>query len=398
MPEPILGLTLCNLYKGHARQAQEWISQSIGRAIEILKAAEPDAVEWAYFITSLLCQGDIWEARRRAHQFPFLQHQELERCRWVVDALNRSNLLSWEQHHKQTTVTARPSIHQLPQRDMASWVMELCKMLTACGQGALAEQLDKRFRWPPTQPVLLTRRLRSRLISSNRSKSILPLTSKPLHVRIRQWIPSRVRAQMRGLFVSVQSLRKNCTNEFASATQALARDEPADSALILGASDRSTYTHAFLEGVRQNPSLPMVLCVASSNCHFKDLERRFANYPRIQFMSSPLDVLVREKKMECFDIVLIDDYTPSERETFEPLTGTKTVLIGNVNTYLGYRIARSLLSDTGYKVAYESMSLTGSIIFTARHRVPCDRKQLHLTPLDGGPNELFVSLSAASTA
>ena len=64
----------------------------------------------------------------------------------------------------------------------------------------------------------------------------------------------------------------------------------------------------------------MVLCVASSNCHFKDLERRFANYPRIQFMSSPLDVLVREKKMECFDIVLIDDYTPSERETFEPLT------------------------------------------------------------------------------
>ena len=245
MPEPILGLTLCNLYKGDARKAEQWISQSIGQGMEIHNAADPDPVEWAYLIISLLCQGDIREAKRRANQFPLLQHQELERCKWVVDILNRSRLSSSEEHHNKTGVMARPSLHQLPQRDMASWVREVCRMLTACQETALAEQVHKRLLLHGTQSVLRSHCVENAgakpLIELVRSKSILPLGRKPFGGRIRRlirrWIPSRMRAQMRRLFVSLPLLRKNRTHDFAYVTQAWAREEPVGSALILGASD-----------------------------------------------------------------------------------------------------------------------------------------------------------------
>jgi hypothetical protein len=367
MPEAILGLTLCNLYKGDARRAREWISQSIAHTMEIHKAVDPDAVEWAYFIIALLCQGDIGEAMRRAHQFPLLQHKELERCRWVIDTFNDLTVCNSERGHKDTSATARRSIHQMPQRDMANWVIELCKMLTACRQGGLAEQVHRRFCSDPTRSVAPSHRCKAtrmaHLINLSRSKSVLPLIAKPFHVRIRQWIPARLRARMRSLLK-----RKH---EFASATQAWAREEPASNALILGASDRSTYTHAFLDGIQQNPSMPTVFCIGSSTHHFKELERRFAKHHRIEFRSSSVDTVMKEAKVECFDIVLIDDYAPSEGETLESLRGTKTVLIRNVNTYPGYKVARSLLSDIEYRLAYEGMTrLVRSIVFTKRHRAP----------------------------
>jgi hypothetical protein len=383
MPEPILGLTLCNLYKGDARKAEKWISQSIGEGMEIHNAADPDPVEWAYFIISLLCQGDIREAKRRANQFALLQHQELERCKWVVDILNGSTLSSSKEHHNKTGVIARPSLHQLPQRDMASWVRELCRMLTACQESALAAQVHKRFLLHGTRSVLRSHCVENAgtkpLIELVRSKSILPLSRKPfggrIRGRIRRWIPSRMRAQMRRLFVSLPLLRKNRTHDFADVTQAWAREEPAGSALILGASDRSTYTSAFLSGIRQNPSMPKVCCVGPSNYHLKKLERKFAENSQIQFTSRPLHTLLKGAKAECFDIALIDDYAPDEKESLELLTGIKTILVGNVNTYPGFVIGQNLLSEGNYHIAYEDMTgFTRSIIFTKKHLVARTRK------------------------
>ena len=69
MPEPMLGLALCSLYKGNPDAALSWITKSITFVLKGLGAIDPDPIEWAYMTIALLCQGNIEEAKRRAHQF-----------------------------------------------------------------------------------------------------------------------------------------------------------------------------------------------------------------------------------------------------------------------------------------------------------------------------------------
>jgi hypothetical protein len=162
----------------------------------------------------------------------------------------------------------------------------------------------------------------------------------------------------------------NRRDDFASATQAWAQEAPAINALILGASYRSTYTSAFLDGIRKNPSMPKVLCIGPLNYHFKQLAKGSADCPQIQFTSRPLHTLMEEVKLACFDIALIDDYASAEEESLELLRGIKTILIRNVNTYFGFTLAQKLLSEGEYHIAYEGMArLTRSIIFTKKHPV-----------------------------
>src|SRR5262249_35521943 len=133
---------LCNLYKGDARMALASIAPLIANAMRYNRATDPDPVEWTYFIISLLCQGKLSEATRRAHQFPFLHHRELERCRLIVDILNGSNAGVSGQQDEEAETRSRPSVHQLPMRDLRIWINELCTMLKACHQAELAANLQ----------------------------------------------------------------------------------------------------------------------------------------------------------------------------------------------------------------------------------------------------------------
>ena len=388
MPEPMLGLTLCSLYKGDSRKALEWISWPITQEIERHKAMDPDPVEWAYFIISLLCRGDVKEATRRAHQFPFLHHQELDRCRWLIDTLNHSAYESSEPGQEHGSATLRPSIHSLPQRDMVSWVKELCRMLAACKQAGLAEHFDKMVCPQTTQtPLPSYRQEESRMRESGLlwwyrkrphfpiwqelkvryqlANIRVPLTKEPFLTKIFRFALSSGRT----LSTSVRSLVRR-EDEFASAIQAFAayEDRP-NSALILGACDRSAYTHAFLDGIKKNPSMPIALCVGSSRSHLQKLSSRLGGRPRIQFSSSPLVTANNESKLEYFDIVLIDRYAAGDEEALPALTGAKTIIISNINTHPGYKMASKLLSDGEYRVVYEkAFNDARSVILTKTHR------------------------------
>ncbi|MEO7145553.1 MAG: glycosyltransferase, partial [Bryobacteraceae bacterium] len=59
MPEPKIGLAAASLYKGDASQALSWISEPIQFTLAEYKAVDPDPVEWAYFIRTLLCLGKV---------------------------------------------------------------------------------------------------------------------------------------------------------------------------------------------------------------------------------------------------------------------------------------------------------------------------------------------------
>lgn len=140
MPEPKLRLALCNLYKGNAKIALDWIIQPIKYTLEEYNAIEPDPVEWAYGIISLLCLGKFDIAANNASQFPSLNHSELNRIRWVINLLKaKGNIAPLIEDE---SLTHHYSIHQLPSLSFNEWIENLCIILNSCQQFIFLELLE----------------------------------------------------------------------------------------------------------------------------------------------------------------------------------------------------------------------------------------------------------------
>lgn len=139
MPEPKLKLALCSLYRGDAKAALDWVIQSIKYTLEVYEAFDPDPVEWAYCIISLLCLGEFEPATKHANEFLSLRHPELDRIRWVIDVLSNGGNTVELIHDEQAK--HRFSIHNLPNRSFNEWIEHLCIMLNSCQQFDLAEAL-----------------------------------------------------------------------------------------------------------------------------------------------------------------------------------------------------------------------------------------------------------------
>ena len=128
LPEARFYMALCRLYQGDAEGAYQIIWKLIEYTIVDYRAIDPDPVEWAYLIVCLLCRGRLKDASRRAEQYPWLTHVELDRARRAVATFsNRVDDLG-------RAVTARKSVHRMPERDARGWIDELAYMLEACGQ------------------------------------------------------------------------------------------------------------------------------------------------------------------------------------------------------------------------------------------------------------------------
>jgi hypothetical protein len=139
MCEPKLKLVICNLYKGNAGEALHWVTGPLHNTLGSYGAMDSDPVEWAYFIISLLCQGNLNMAIIRANQFPALHHPELDRVRWVINYLQHKRD---DNYIEQSKFKARYSVHQLPKLNFVDWVNNLCSMLTACKQIGYATSLS----------------------------------------------------------------------------------------------------------------------------------------------------------------------------------------------------------------------------------------------------------------
>jgi hypothetical protein len=143
LPEPKFRLMLCNLYKGNAQLALSWVMAPIQYTLAGYKAVDPDPVEWAWFIICLLCVGKLDAAIKRAGQFIWLRHPELNRVRFVIDILKGrggTGLLPEDGELKH-----RCSIHQLPSKSLNEWAEQVCIMLKACRQHGAAESLMNHF-------------------------------------------------------------------------------------------------------------------------------------------------------------------------------------------------------------------------------------------------------------
>ncbi len=140
LPEPQLGLALCHLFKGEPQRALQWLVGPLQCVLVTNDTRDPDPVEWAYFLIALLCDGSFKKASRCGKRFPWLRHPELDRARWLLEALNGGGRpLSMPAPKPSGT---RASVHGIPVSDGAEWRARVCRMLTACGQLSAARQLQ----------------------------------------------------------------------------------------------------------------------------------------------------------------------------------------------------------------------------------------------------------------
>ncbi|KOP25823.1 hypothetical protein AMR41_14040 [Hapalosiphon sp. MRB220] len=392
MPEPKLRLALCNLYKGNAETAISWISQPIKFTLEVYKALDPDPVEWAYFIISLLCQGKVDEAINCTNQFPSLSHPELERTRWVINVLENEEFQ--EILHPSEKSNYRYSVHKLPSRSFHDWIDNICLMLQACKQNSLAEYL---------QNIILSK---SKLVSKpNFVKEKTKTFSKKKLFEFLVFSKKKILQKnhfIQGLSVELRSILKTnvlkplnrletkygyflpysfsgmINDELFSFVRKLTREEEIKTALVIGASAGQVGTEAVLKGVWENWNKPTVFCINTTNTHFKKLQNRYTNVSivRCYEISSVLTVnlhgelepcienIKKENKINSFDVILIARAGFSGISEVHEIDEARFIILDELNTFESYKIYQRFIAKPNYLLVDQNPSVrNGYAIF-----------------------------------
>jgi hypothetical protein len=333
MPEPKFRLGLCNLYKGDAKKAIGWIVQPLQFTLGEYRAADPDPVEWAYFLVSLLCQGKVKTADKRASEFHWLCHIELDRVRYVIVMLARPD----DMGNGLELTKERSSIHQLPVRRFDEWLEQLCIMLRACGQSKLAnriialslEKVDSSGLKPlPTtsEPSGYNGPLNGRLwpVRVGLKKTGAAMFQRHLLIgsirsKIRQFLRKTLhKVEERYQYFLPYHLSAARNDDLFQIIEELSREEDITTVLIVGARRGVGSTEALMAGLRQNANKPSVYCLTeASRTTTRWLPPSPINsigciwYTIASVLSSTalkltIDRIKLENNLNSFDLVLVD--------------------------------------------------------------------------------------------
>jgi hypothetical protein len=358
LPEAKFRLALCSLYQGDAKLAVRWSWEPIQYSLGDYKAIDPDPAEWAYYIISLLCLGKLKTARKRASEFPWLRHPELDRVRWAVGLLTTCS--------DTETPTAsdpdqryRASIHQLPERNTQKWTEELGKMLKACGQNQLVNTLtscitsealvyqDKACGPRSTAGTLsgsITNSRKGRLDHKiiNYARPTISACSRDY-----RFIGSRVRRKLTNVVIALlrrveqqvgyflpYALSEMRNDELCQAIERLTREESIKTVLILGAALGTRNTEALLSSVLGIENGPDLFCISQARDRFMTLQKSLRSYPKTKLYrpsSSPregvsaelektLSRIKHDNQLDRFDALLV------EGSELEKVVSTSTML------------------------------------------------------------------------
>lgn len=370
MPEPQLRLALCNLYKGNAKSALSWITKPIQCTLAEYKATDPDPVEWACLIITLLCLGRTKDALERAGQFPWLHHSELDRIRVVLGSITNSAEVANVNHNwKQCQ---RRSIHGLPSRDFREWTDQLSRMLVACGQRDLAQKivectidetavpavngagsndphgLDDR---PPKNHNSAANAFKRSVFIANAQMAL----KQPVKNMLR-----RVEAKCGDLLPD--RLKRRQYDEYLDAIQERASEEAFRAALIIGAEPGKDNTQALLAAAQTSTSKSLVFGISVSQDSRIPADHVFTEWHQLHASSPPLlaaeldRIITRicdEHRIDHFDLLLIDGSELENRlddtnMIDHPLRRAKCVLLDGINAHCNHANYAKLIEDPAY--------------------------------------------------
>ncbi len=383
MPEPKFKLALCSLYKGNAARAHHEILGLVRYILDVYKATDPDPVEWAYSIVSLLCLGKLNEAVKCANQFSLLSHPELDRIRWAIESLTGISC-SYIPYHKDRA-KYRGSIHQLPNLSHHDWVNNLCLMLKANHQVQFAEKLSKSVgsedfsihdRHDVSNPTkikfwadlnLIDRSWQNRItVALNRKFTKLKSKLERANFKLLNYLETHF-----GYFLPYhRSIVRN--DEFFSAIHQLVKQENIKVSLLIGASVTEGSTKAFLAGIQENSNQPISFCVNPSMNEFVRLQQHYSNAPFVRchrvashlMENLPIDLeseikrVKQENRVERFDAILIDSsQLTDDIQLGDICSEARYIFLDDINDYHNYKNHERMLLDTSYVLIAQNPSL-----------------------------------------
>src|SRR6266849_1343399 len=377
------------LYEGNAKVALSWILKPIQFTLAEYKAIDPDPVEWAYFIVTLLSLGKVDEAVKRARQFAWLRHPELDRARWVTNVLkNRRTVAPLQRDDAQRY---RFSIHRLPGRSFGEWIQHLCVMLRACGQFDFAETLTRcishealsfqegqhgtgsdRDMLAKEEGHLHKSWLRKGFFAFERRHAVGYFRRRQLYCNLRLTLKRSLRHALHRLEAKYRyflpfhlSERKN--DEFFHAIQDLMRAEDIKAALIIGAAWGEGSTEALLAGAFENKNGPSVFCISGSRHRFIGFRRTSAKPASVKWYglssSSPGNLpeeveetvkkIKEENQIDVFDLLLIDgsevsDHLAGNGSLNKELYGARVVVLDDIHSRYNQENYDGLLRNAAY--------------------------------------------------
>lgn len=398
-PEAHLRLALCQLWKGDARGAQQWICEPLQYSLAQYHAFDPDPVEWAYFIVTLLCLGRPSEALKRAREFPLLRHPELDRVRWATGILSSGSgscPLSADEDQP-----ARASVHHLPVHEFAHWVENLAGLLTRCGQQASARKLQKQAACAGHASDGAQRGgtslLPSRLTSSRTADPAKYFRGRLFRSKLRNKLErhwKNARHTWRKHSSGPAGLRARAiASEGRQALRELLESEAIRSVLVLGADRDRWFTQAVLSvPVIHSENEPPVLCLEAPrpNAPFRfRFRRKSASGERGAWQTVPprspeecaewVRDAVREFKklhrLENFELIIVNGSeaqmtAPAMDAVEDEFARARFVVLDHVANLYNSRAYRALLRAPDYRSVDQNPDLAeGYVTF---ERESCD--------------------------
>jgi hypothetical protein len=417
MPEPRLRVALCKLYTGDPKAAHSWISEQIQFILGGYGAIDPDPVEWAYYILSLLCLGELEDAARSARQFSWLRHPELDRMRRVISLINGGRDAAPLFDGKR-----RRTIHRLPVRGWSEWLDEVCLMLRAAGQHGFADQLKGSAERPASQAemvrldnVLTTRHdscEEGRLISAAAElkdedgvRSFeRQFKKRPARLAFNRLVARSLhRLEARFGYFLPYHLSEMKRDEFFGELQKLAKEQDIRRALLIGGDNIARSTEALLAGMSETEARPNVFRVDRLTRRFRRFEKAFAgrvtshgiqSSSPVEF-SRKVDDTIKEIKeasdLDAWDAVLIDGSVVTTQhvishELQRDLRRARLVVFDGINNIGIYANHQRLLADPDYALVAHNPGLrNGYAIFKRKIAAACtnDECSVELTKVFG---------------
>lgn len=411
MPEPTLRLGICSLYKGNAEQSLEWIIPSIKCILELYKALDPDPVEWAYFIISLLCLGKLEESKRRCDEFPNLSHIELDRTRWAVTLLTNETDQYIPLSHGSVS---RASVHHLPNQNLNEWIKSISMMLGACDQSSLAKKMevvslnnqllelsDKKLdnsAKEDLKPSGMIQSISSGVLAKKVLSKNLKLRNNKVFIRrgFRKKLSNKIRKigyellstlnflEARfGYFLPfhLSEIRKDM---FFSTVKELIMGENIKTILLIGSSLSEGMTDLVLDASQESSQVITVFCVNSSTPQFTKLQKRYANSSTVKSYQLPLnatdsftidikncvEMIKLENEVDYFDMVIIDisEMVSDVELGISNFCEANFFILDDTITLQGHKEYLCLSSDSTYVLETQNPCLRGGYAIFKRIR------------------------------
>jgi hypothetical protein len=262
-----------------------------------------------------------------------LHHPELDRVRWVAGLLkDRGDAVG----KPQEGLRQRLSVHRLPLRSTTEWIEQLCIMLRACGQPAVADRVARRCRESLSEgggagtgePALARREessrpLRPHSFAHARRDSVGMFSRRRLfsksRAHVKRWllpVVQRIEARFGYSLPYRWSSRKN--DELFSVVEDLARDEEIKSALIIGAASGQGAIEAVAAGALENSNKPPVFNIVGPRPpnHSGRALRPLTNVKAYKLdcgresfsaeLAATVKKIKEENRIDAFDVLLID--------------------------------------------------------------------------------------------